>query len=214
MAHARLAVTIVAVTAAAFAQPAGSARARKSSPPLNPWETEGSAIVTIEKASSPNSLNDLVAEADVIVAGRVRASLPARSRDFKNPTSNLETDAEVAVDTVLKGRLENRTILVAETGGTMGRFRTIRATDQGGEDPLLQAGKGYLLFLNRDARPGLPNEKKLPRYTVASVMDGKMLLERGKVVPSPGATAAIRAYQGTPVTKVAAEIGRILTGRP
>lgn len=78
------------------------------------------------------------------------------------------TDFQLAVEQTLKGSAESSTIIVHQTGGRDGA--TILEVQ---DDPLLEVGARYLLFLRR-VSPG--------RYAVKAGPVGRLLVEGGEVV--------------------------------
>lgn len=90
-------------------------------------------------------LEELVAANRTIVVGQV---VDARSYWNKDKGFIL-TDVRIAVNDVLKGRLQDQEITITVMGGRVGELTTLIL---GG--PELMPGKSYLLFLNEENLPG------------------------------------------------------------
>ena len=164
----------------------------------------GNGRVHVDLMFVPQSLDDLVQHSDAIVRVRVSSILPSRilSRQFGG---GLETDAEVAIRSVIKGTVPAPSVLIAEIGG---HTDTLTITPVSGS--LMQAGEEYILFLNRDARPNLPNEKNLERYVVTCAWIGKLRIRDGAVLFDKDAPEKLRMHNGRTVDAVAAEISAMV----
>src|SRR5215831_24230 len=105
--------------------------------------------------TAPQSLQELVKAADVIVAGTVESILPGRLQNVNDPSS-VETDAIFAAERLLKGRPASlRSLVVVQIGGQYGDMSLIVR----GLTPLKQADR-HILFLNYDRRRNI-----VPSYT-------------------------------------------------
>ena len=130
----------------------------------------GEVVITVSPIDSIASLEDLAADADLIVLGVVERVLPSRFHDPALPGS-IETDSLVAVQRVLFGedRSTNGRILISQIGGKFGEF-----TATVPQDALLREGQEYFLFLTRETRGKMPNTTGAPRYIITGVWKGKV----------------------------------------
>lgn len=130
----------------------------------------GSVVITVSPIDSFLSLEDLAAQADLIVLGTVERVLPSRFHNPSNPGS-LETDSLIAVQRVLSGedRSTNGRLLISQIGGKAGEFTAIVP-----QDTLLREGQQYFLFLDRETRDDMPNSTGAPRYVITGVWMGKV----------------------------------------
>lgn len=130
----------------------------------------GSVVITVSPIDSIASLEDLAADADLIVLGVVERVLPSRFRDSSMP-GLIETDSLIAVQRVLFGedRSTNGRILISQIGGKFGEF-----TATVPQDAPLREGQQYFLFLTRETREKMPNTTGAPRYIITGVWKGKV----------------------------------------
>ncbi len=111
------------------------------------------------------ALEELVAANRTVVVGQV---VDARSYWNKEKTFIL-TDVRIAVNDVLKGKLQDQELTVTLMGGRVGELTTLIV---GG--PELLPGKSYLLFLNEERLPGVKAQ------TVRDLCQGAFDLVIGK----------------------------------
>src|ERR1700756_3315551 len=97
-----IALFTCALLASALAAQNQSGRQRVGDPPIMP---RGVVHATYDSFDHPQSLEQMVKRADVIVDGTVGSIFPGRLRQVDDPGS-VETDALFAVDHVLKGKPE------------------------------------------------------------------------------------------------------------
>jgi len=125
-----------------------SGRRRVGDPPIVP---RGVVHAIYDSFDQPQSLEQMVKRADVIVDGRVESIFPGRLRQVNDPSS-VETDTLFAVDRVLKGRSELlRSLVIIQPGGKYGDLEVV--VDD--ETPL-KAGERHILFLLYDRRTIVP----------------------------------------------------------
>jgi hypothetical protein len=153
--------------------------------------------VHIDPAAAPSDLIDLIRHSKLIVDGHVQSLLPTVDISRKaNPVPGspvLETDAVVIVDAIFSGTIPNKSgsILVAQEGGELGKWRTIIP-----QDPLVAPGERYIFFLMQDHRTAVPNVTGLPRYWAVGVWAGKFKVTDGVVNVSRYARSGLTALNG------------------
>jgi len=102
-----------------LAMQTGTAQTQATPGPFGrPSEGTGRLYVDPAPGSVPSSLRQLCDFSTLIVEGVVKTSLLPR---LLSPT-NLETDAVISVSRTLKGAAPNPDIVVAQRGGTIGKF--------------------------------------------------------------------------------------------
>jgi hypothetical protein len=145
----------------------------------DPIPREGTADLSITRAPNqiPSSLKDLTNKAVAIVYGSINSVLPAR----ETSPAALETDAIVDVKTIFKGKQSDRSIVISQRGGSLGKlFVTPK------QYCLVRPGEEYLLFLVEDPRPNIPAVAGLKRYLVAGLWTGLLRFENGRLQPRSG----------------------------
>jgi hypothetical protein len=120
---------------------------------------------------SYRSLDQLTSAAEFIVVGTVKAEATTDREDFR--AGDLEggvlvfTDFGFQVTEVLKGAINAESIIVHQTGG-----RDHGVLMEAEDDPLLEVGAEYVLYLHFDEVGG--------RYFVVGGPDGRLVVEDGK----------------------------------
>src|SRR5579871_6446882 len=106
------------------------------------------------------SLKSLCDGSDVIVEGSVETSVGRQVGTW--PNSRIETDLWVSITRVLKGPEKLSKLVVSEKGGALGDYREIVENRRA-----MQPGERYILLLQSDGRPGIPEIPGLARYFVS-----------------------------------------------
>jgi hypothetical protein len=148
--------------------------------------SEGTARLYVSQGSAPSSLRQLCDFSTLIVEGVVKTSLLPRLLSPNNP----ETDAVISVSRTLKGADPNPDIVVAQLGGTIGKF-----TSKPVQYSIMQPNETYLLFLKEDTRP-IPQISGTKRYLVTGVWSGLFFFNAGKMVVAAGPDALRKRYDG------------------
>jgi hypothetical protein len=187
--------TVILILTAACAMAMGQGNRRNSR--ILPTQG-GSAVISVSPIDGIASLEDLAAEADLIVQGSVERVLPSRFHDPSMPGS-IETDSLFVIRRVLFGedRSTNGRILISQMGGRSGEFEATVP-----QDTPLREGQEYFLFLDRETRDDMPNFTGAPRYIITGVWKGKVPvdMESGRaafsLVPddAPNREAALRRF--------------------
>jgi len=151
-----------------------SGRQRVGDPPIVP---HGIVHATYDSFDQPQSLEQMVKEADVIVDGRVESIFPGRLRQINDPGS-VETDTLFTVDRVLKGKPETlRSIVVIQPGGKYGDLEVL--VDD--ETPL-KAGDRHILFLYYDRRSIVPTYPRTDgNFTIVGGWSGNFKVDGNAV---------------------------------
>lgn len=194
------------LSAAALAQGNRNPKKPKStSAELTEPVIEGTGITTIDLMFVPKSLNELVEASDLIVEGKVESILESR---YSNPDIpvDLDTDLKISVKRVLKGAKDIKSVVVSQPGGKLNGLETIVR-----EDPLMQEGEHYILFLTEDDRVNLPGHKD-PRYIITALWHGRFKIEDSKIKPNP--TATLKAYEGTTADSFVSDILKATSDMP
>ncbi len=140
--------------------------------------TAGTARLYVTPMPAPDkSLVGLIKAADVVIDGTVQSVLPARQPS----ASTLETDARIAIGSVIKGPLVNNQIMVSQMGGVVGPLKIVPQ-----QYDLMKAGERYVLFLKRDIRPSTPKISGAPAYYVLGAWLGLVRVIDNKVLVKPG----------------------------
>jgi hypothetical protein len=107
--------------------------------------TSGKVYMDVDFPTVPLTAEELIAESDLIVQGRVLALLPSVRRAPKSP-SIIETDSLIGVTSVLAGQLPLgvTTLAVTQFGGRIGDLEAVFSND-----PLMTVGEAYIFFLKR-----------------------------------------------------------------
>ncbi|MBI1748509.1 MAG: hypothetical protein HYR55_18270 [Acidobacteria bacterium] len=175
-----------------------------SAEPMEPV-IEGAGITTIDLMFVPKSLNELAEASDLIVEGEVESVLESRYSNSDIPV-DLDTDLKISVKRVLKGAKDIKSVVVSQPGGKLNGLETkVR------EDPLMQEGEHYILFLIEDARVNLPGYKD-PRYIITALWHGRFKIEDSKIKPNP--TATLKAYEGRTVDSFVSDILKATSNTP
>jgi hypothetical protein len=130
------------------------------------------------------TLRDLAGRADLIVEGMVDASnLPSTQPDPTNHPYHIETDVVFLISKFIKGSLPNQKtfprVVIAENGGVVG---SLRVTVQ---EPPMEQGEHWILFLEIDNRTYYKAVAGLPRYSVIGAWNGKFKVERNGQISVP-----------------------------
>lgn len=159
---------------------------------------KGTVVATVTPLI-PYTFSDFVQHADLIIEGNVNSILPSR---YLGTGTSVETDMEISIKRVIKGSKDKAVdkVIIAQYGGQIEDFQILVP-----EDPLMELGGNYLLFLVRDKREGLPDYEH-PRYGVAGIYNGKFKINDGKVEPSEKATGYLKGYAGKTVDEFVGEI--------
>ena len=105
------------------------------------------------------SINDKIKEAELIIIGRVNATLPSNwkkqnEKDLEKATpqeifeGGLFTDSIILINKILKGDYKEASIRVRSYIGETEQVRLINSSE-----PLYEKGKVYLMFLGKDTGP-------------------------------------------------------------
>ena len=169
--------------------------------------TQGTVYVSGSAWPHPTTFADLCRTADAIIDGTVTSSLPAR-RSIPDVPYTLETDAVIAVNKVLKGSQDLKTIMVAESGGVQGGVKVINQNNL-----LMVPRERYVLFLLKEDRTGLPMMPGVPRYAVIAATEGKFLVENDTVQIITRAPSAVQSqYRGNGIgafeAAIMAQVGK------
>jgi hypothetical protein len=192
---------LVVMTVWLLAATAGSAQSRRDTTGTAP-PPGGRAILIADPAFTPNSLKELVEKADLILDGEVASVLPTRLGNPERSTS-LETDSVILITKVLKGGEPPSThrIIMSQPGGKRGGLEVVPS-----DDPLVEKGERYILFLTADNRPNLPDYPGMPRFYLTGAWNGKFNVRQGNIKTNPRSTAGVRGHEDLPVD---AFLGRI-----
>lgn len=157
---------------------------------------KGEIHSTIEPHEWGQTLSDLARQADLIVDGMVDASnLPSVQPDAVNRPHHIETDVVFLISTFIKGSLPGQKtfprVVIAENGGTVGELKVTV------QEPPMQQGEKYILFLQVDGRTYQKAVAGLPRYVVIGVWNGKFKVGRdGKVSVPSHSLPDLRTHHG------------------
>lgn len=178
-------------------------------------------MVMITVAFTPDSLRDLVGQAQVILTGTVasleayvhrRAVQPGRPVDC----GSVRTDAIVRVDTILKGDVSFREIIVDQDAGETPERATVPQ-----QFDLLRENDRLVLFLTPWDNPELPDRGGLPRFVITGIWTGAFRVEPGGVLGhyektrgSTGSNPVLKAYSGRQVEEFLAEVRDLIAQNP
>lgn len=170
---------------------------------------------------APLSLRDLVGQAQVILTGTV-ASIEAyvhrRAVEPGRPTDcgRVRTDAIVRVDTILKGDVSFREIIVDQDAGETPERATVPQ-----QFDLLRENDRLVLFLTPWENAELPDRGGLPRFVITGVWTGAFRVEPGgglghyeKTRGSTGSNPVLKAYSGRQVEEFLAEVRDLIAQNP
>jgi hypothetical protein len=150
----------------------------------------------------------------LIVQAKVINGLPAVNRNVNIPQA-IETHSILRVERVLYGKLPagTDTIILAQEGGKSGQVEVLVP-----DDPLVNVGDEYILFLTPDERKVPHNTTGVPRYAAVGGWGGKAKIDGGKVYYLPRANVALHAYDGqdasTLVSAIQSEINHTMPTDP
>jgi hypothetical protein len=154
-------------------------------------------VSMVQRPPSPDRLSRLCKQADTIVVGRATGIVRTDHAPVNAPQSNrIITVCEVAVERYLKtdgAPQQPATLKVAQEGGTLGGLTYLVE-----DDPLLNVGDRYLLFLQTNNTPEFQRLggvtscvagtcgfwAYLDEYRVAEHLQGKVLLKGGQTAAS------------------------------
>jgi hypothetical protein len=138
------------------------------------------------------AIHDLIQISELIIKGTVARVLPSEVLS-QNPRNVMHTTSLISIDEVLRGTPPpSNTIAITQLGGQVGPCSlTVK------DAPVVDLREEYILFLVHDLSPSIPNNSGSPRYTVYGVYSGKAKIVDGKIQFSPGASYALREYNGT-----------------
>ncbi|MCI0559874.1 MAG: hypothetical protein MN733_15395 [Nitrososphaera sp.] len=159
----------------------------------------GVAHITINSAFSPNNLQHLVDNSELIIEGEVESLLGSRYYG-RVP----ETDFQIDVKRVFKalpGKALPTKVIIPQVGGTIGGLQMIND-----EDPLMELGEKAFFFLRAEDRNNLL-DFGFPRYTIKGVHHGRIRISDDKVKPSRLQYFA-RQFQDRPSEDLRTEILR------
>lgn len=144
--------------------------------PNDPRPQSGKVSLEIDFTTTPTTIEDLIRESNLIVDGRVTATLPSIRLNPKN-LEMIQTDSLVAVSQVLSGSLPTgvTTIAVSQFGGRIGNLEAVFPDDE-----LMNAGERYIFFLRRD-NGASPNTAGYTRYYPAGGWIGKARVANGTI---------------------------------
>jgi hypothetical protein len=176
-------------------------RVRKGELPAFPPE-RGTAYQSVDLSPLPPNfrgemLEYLCSSSTLIITGTVESSsVWVNGR-------GLETDSVLRIDSIIKGTETASRVVVSQSGGTMGEFRTI--TDQ---YSLMEAGERYVLFLKEDRRQIAPQHTNIPRYEITRAWEGTFRIDdEHKIRLAPAARSDSREkYEGMQIDEVMTHI--------
>lgn len=156
----------------------------------DPQPTRGVVHMIVSPISTPQSVNDLVRESEVVVEGVVEAKGPSWRRN-SDESDSLETDLVISVERILKGR-PPRKITVSELGGLAGALAVVPTNNR-----FMAVKERYILFLMRDARANLPApaQNASQRYVVTGISSGKFRIIDGTVRPSEFSAPGVKLHE-------------------
>ena len=186
--------------------PAQGNRRRKPTQDLS--RSGGTVISLIDIYPYPLSLDDLINRADLIIRAHTDSLLGSRYNGPKYAAS-LETDFEFSVQEVLKGPEDVKSVVVSQTGGSLDGIENVAP-----QDPLMQVGGDYVLFLTRDNRPDLPSYNHSPRYVATGAWNGKFRITDDQVNASERSPVSLKAFGGKTVGECLRVIRSSLSNRP
>lgn len=190
----RLMIGLVGSLIGHTARSAQEGRIRAGETPALP--RKGTVQVLLHSSFEPASLDDMVRHASVVVTGAVARVHPSRFTDERS-LAPVETDVEITIETVLKGAVTRRALIVAQGGGDIGDLHVVV---QG--DTRMAPGERYVLCLNPDRRTGLPDLGRMDRFGVAGLFSGRFLIDgRGKVQAHALAPEVLRSLAGKDVNE-------------
>lgn len=208
-AGAALLATLGVIGAAGFTRSNGAGEPSGSASSLGanaPSETPDKATPGTGVSASASwvkkyeSIAELASDVPLVVVGQVTGLSKLSPTPPSRPADGLVfSDFDVIVEQVLKGdRREREVVVIHQTGGTYGDGTRMALDD----DPLLEVGTRYLLFLKRDPASGT--------YFVAGGPQGRLVADGDRVTSLsavyPGRPIGDLQILGRPFTEVAAEV--------
>ena len=163
---------------------------------IRPIPPNGRLMVHSHPREEVASLETLVVMSKLIVIGTVGSAMPAVDTSPNPDAPEVETHAAFAVEKVLWGALPKgvNTIYIAQQGGKAGKWDVVPV-----EDPLLQPGERFILFLAPDDRKMTFSFSSVPRYYTVGAYAGRVAIVN-ETVQFPSATyARLRGLNGTAV---------------
>ena len=148
----------------------------------------------------PATLDALINFSSVIVEATVESAYPIV--DQQSP-GLVYSDFSIRVNRVVKGSVASNQIAVHQAGGTVPGGKT---AEPGGYS-LMMPGERYILFLDANPPPGLPN-RGLPRYMIAAGFHGLAKVEGGQIVWSKGMPEAWKKSYGLRADELIAVIDK------
>jgi hypothetical protein len=168
-------------------------RASDQEPPRS-----GVVHITINTAFSPNNLQHLAENSELIIEGEVESLVGSRYGSFP------ETDFQIDVKRVLNalpGKALPTKVIIPQVGGKIGDLEMIND-----EDPLMELGDKAFFFLMAEDRKNLP-DFGFPRYCIKGVHHGRIRVNDDKVKLTPSQFFA-RQFQNRPSEDLRTEILR------
>ncbi len=199
----RVVLSVIASVIACNAQAPYSSTTRPHAP--NPTGRYELRNLYVEGQAA--TLDQLVQNADLIIDGTVHGVLSSPLRVPDDPTS-VQTNSQIIVNEALRGELPagTPTVVLAQPGGTAGGYEVAVP-----DDPLVQPGDRYILFLERERRAAPGNNLGVPRYWAVGYWSGKVKIsEQGTIQFLPASAEELHSFDGWSVpTFVAAVKERI-----
>jgi hypothetical protein len=175
--------------------------ATSSTDQVSPKPVRQEVINTYFKAP-PDTLTDMIIEADLVVKGRVIGASPRDTPAKPDQTASTRTAYRLRVDEILHVKdsraVDATTIDIVRSGGERDRGHYIERAYQSGFPPF-ESGHEYVLFLTWNAA--------LAAWVPAFGPDSAFDL-RGGIVDSPGTAKVATALRGTPVSEFLASVRR------
>ena len=168
---------------------------------ISPKPVRQEVINTYFKAP-PDTLTDMIIEADLVVKGRVIGASPRDTPAKPDQTASTRTAYRLRVDEILHVKdsraVDATTIDIVRSGGERDRGHYIERAYQSGFPPF-ETGHEYVLFLTWNAA--------LAAWVPAFGPDSAFDLGDG-IVDSPGTAKVTAALRGTPVSEFLASVRR------
>ncbi len=194
----RIVLSVIASVIACNAQAPYSSRTPRVPIPTGRYELRN---ICVEGQAA--TLDQLVQNSDLIIDGTVHGALSSPLRVPDDPTS-VETNSQIIVNEVLWGELPAGTssVILAQPGGAVGGYEVAVP-----DDPLVQPGERYILFLQRATLNRPENYLGVPRYWALGYWSGKVKIsEQGTIQFLPAATEELHSFDGWSVPAFVATI--------
>lgn len=153
----------------------------------------GTTRSTVVDAVQPLELSNLVYASDVIIVGTVVRGFPSV---LSNSTERriIETHSLVSINQHLSGSLppNTNTVVITQLGGNVPPCKMVV-----GDDPIVNPGEQYVLFLRHDNRAEPANTSGSPRFNVVGVWSGKVSIVGGIVRFPSAASHGLHKYDNT-----------------